>query len=62
MFALVVAKKINKSRVLTMPDKIKQLYGSRAAKLAALLILFKGLPVAYAIGIGLVLKIYLASR
>jgi SSS family solute:Na+ symporter len=56
MFALVVAKKINKSRVLTMPDKIKQLYGSRAAKLAALLILFKGLPVAYAIGIGLVLK------
>lgn len=55
-FALTISKKINKSKVLTMPDKIKQIYGPRAGKMAAVLILLKGLPIAYAIGIGLVFK------
>jgi len=55
-FAITIARKINKSKVLTMADKIKQIYGNRSGKMAAVLILLKGLPVAYAIGIGLVLK------
>ncbi len=55
-FAFVIAEKINKSKVLSMSDKIRQIYGLRSGRLAAFLILLKGLPVAYAIGIGLVLK------
>lgn len=55
-FAVFMAQRINQSKSLTMSDKIKEIYGKRSAKLAACLILLKGLPVPYAISIGLLLK------
>lgn len=56
IFALYIVKKVRAFNAATLSDLIKNIYGHKAAKLSALLVFFKTLPVAYAISIGLLLQ------
>lgn len=57
IFAIFLAKKINSSRALTMPNLVSKIYGNKSAKLAAIIILAKTLPISYAISLGLFLQL-----
>jgi solute:Na+ symporter, SSS family len=56
IFALCLAKKIRSFKVLTLPELIKKLYGPKSAKLSAVLIFIKTLPITYAMSIGIFLQ------
>ncbi len=47
LFAIFFAKKIRKSNLVTIPDKIEQIYGKKAALLTSVLILFLISPAPY---------------
>jgi SSS family solute:Na+ symporter len=52
LFAVLYGRKLYQNNYIALPDFAKQIYGHKSAKLTALLLLFKSLPIAYAIGIG----------
>jgi SSS family solute:Na+ symporter len=56
VFAIYLIKKLRKYNVLSIPELIKNIYGAKSAKLAAILVFFKTLPIPYAISIGLLLQ------
>ena len=52
IFAYFLVKKIHQKNALTFPDLIKKTYGEKSAKLAAILLIFKALPITYALSLG----------
>ena len=56
LFAIVLARYIRKMKILSFPDLLAQLIGKGPSKFSAILIFFKTLPIAYAMGIGIFLK------
>lgn len=59
IFALYLVKRIRSYGALTLPEIVQKIYGSKAAKLTAVLVFFKTLPITYAISIGLFLQLFL---
>ncbi|HXW53914.1 MAG TPA: hypothetical protein VEL47_07405, partial [Myxococcota bacterium] len=58
-FAVLLARKIRRHRVLSLPELIGQKFGDGARKFAAVILFFHALPVTYAISVGLLLKLSL---
>lgn len=56
LFALIMVKRIRCYGVLTMPELLEKLMGPGPAKVAAVLVFLKTLPVVYAISVGIFLK------
>ena len=56
VFALCFAKKIHEMKVYSLSEMIGQLFGAKSAKLTAVLLFIKTLPISYAIGLGLFLQ------
>ena len=52
-FALFLAKSINESHAVTLPELVGMMFGPRAGKVAAVFNFFNILPVAYALSMGL---------
>ncbi len=59
LFALVLAKKIRRSKVLSLPELIGLRFGLKARQLSGVLLFFHALPVTYALSVGLLLQIVL---
>ena len=55
-FMLFFVEKARKMNVFTLPEIIQKKYGKAAHKLVSLMILVKALPIAYLIGIGLLIQ------
>lgn len=58
LFAIVMAKKVNQGKVLTIPEMIGKVYGSKPRLLAACLFLINTLPMQYAIGFGSLINLF----
>ncbi len=56
IFAFFLAKKIRSYSAITLPELVEKIYGKKSAKLTAIFIFFKTLPITYAISIGLFLQ------
>jgi solute:Na+ symporter, SSS family len=56
-FAVFLTKKILKFQALSLTDLIKKLYGEKSAKVSAILIFIKTLPIAYVTSLGLFIQI-----
>lgn len=56
IFAIFLVKKIRSYDVATLPELVNKIYGAKSARLTAILIFFKTLPITYAISIGLLLQ------
>lgn len=56
VFAFYFAKKIHDMKVYSISEMISQLFGAKSARLTAVLLFIKTLPISYAIGLGLFLK------
>ncbi|MFQ3307484.1 MAG: SSS family solute:Na+ symporter [Candidatus Midichloriaceae bacterium] len=56
VFMLFFVEKARKTLAVSIPDIFAKLYGVKAAKLSAIMIIIESLPVTYAIGIGVLLK------
>lgn len=56
IFAIFFVKKMRSFGAVTMPELINKLYGARAAKLTAIFVFVKTLPIAYAISIGIFIQ------
>lgn len=56
IFALFLIKKIKNYQALTLPDLIRQMYGEKSAKLAAVMNILNLIPIAYTISLGLFLN------
>ena len=59
IFAFFITKKISQYKAMTLPDLIGQMFGPVAEKISAMFNLLNLIPVAYAISIGLFLKMLL---
>jgi SSS family solute:Na+ symporter len=59
LFALILAKKIRQSQVLSLPELVGLKFGPTARKLSAFLLFFHALPVTYAVSVGLLLQMVL---
>lgn len=59
IFAIYLVKKIRSYKVASLPELIQNIYGNKSAKLTAILVFFKTLPVTYAISLGLLLQCFL---
>ncbi len=57
LFAFLFVKKIHRKNAITFPDLIKKTFGAKSAKFAAVLLLFKALPIVYAISLGAFIQI-----
>ena len=57
LFAVFLTKTIFNSQALSLPDLIRQLYGTKSAKVSAILIFIKTLPIGYVIALGLFIQI-----
>jgi SSS family solute:Na+ symporter len=55
IFALFLVKKIKKYQAVTLPHLVGQMFGPKAAKVAAIFNLFNVIPIAYTISIGLLI-------
>lgn len=56
IFALFITKKIKNYNAMTLPDLIGQMFGPKSEKLSALLNFINLIPIAYAISMGLFIK------
>jgi solute:Na+ symporter, SSS family len=59
IFALFFLNKSREMEVLSFPEMIKKAYGEKSAKLTAVLLYFKVLPIPYAIALGIFLNGFL---
>lgn len=57
LFAIFLAKRVRKFKVLSLPELIGQKFGRNARKLSAIILFFHSLPITYAISIGLLLEL-----
>jgi SSS family solute:Na+ symporter len=57
LFAVFMVKRIRKSNSLTFSEFILNIYGHKSARLTALMLLIKCLPITYAVSFGLFLKV-----
>lgn len=58
LFAFLIARKIRRYQVLSLPQLIQRIFGYKSAKLSAILILFKTLPISYAISLGILIQLF----
>jgi SSS family solute:Na+ symporter len=58
-FAFFIVKKIRSYGALSLPDIVKNIYGPKSAKLAAIFVFIKTLPIVYAVSIGVFLQCFL---
>ncbi len=58
LFALLIAKKIRKSNILTIPDQIEMKYGALAGTLASLIVLVITLPASYVLMMGVIIDMF----
>lgn len=56
IFAIYLVKKLRSFDAVSMPELIGKIYGNKSAKLAAVFLFIKTLPIAYAISIGIFLQ------
>lgn len=56
IFAFFITKKIQNFEAMTLPDLVGQMFGPKSAKLSALLNFVNLIPIAYAISMGLFIK------
>jgi solute:Na+ symporter, SSS family len=56
VFAIYIVKRIRTYNAVTMSELIQKLFGHKAAKLSAVIIFLKTLPIAYAISIGILIQ------
>lgn len=56
IFAFFITKKISKFKAMTLPDLVGQMFGPKSEKLSALLNFVNLIPIAYAISMGLFIK------
>ncbi len=59
IFAFFLVKKIRSYGALTLPELVHKTYGAKSAKLTAVFVFIKTLPITYAISIGLLLQCFL---
>lgn len=59
LFALFFVKKIRSYQAITLPELVKKMYGEKSAKLAAIFIFFKTIPLTMAISVGIFLQMLL---
>jgi SSS family solute:Na+ symporter len=59
VFAIYLVKKIRSYDATSLPELVKNIYGKKSAKLTAILVFFKTLPITYAMSIGLLLQCFL---
>lgn len=59
IFALYLVKKIRSYDATSLPELVKNIYGTKSGKLTAILVFFKTLPITYAMSIGLLLQCFL---
>lgn len=57
IFALFIAHRIAPYRAVTLPDLISRMFGPKSGRLSAVFNLFKVLPIAYVISMGLLLQV-----
>jgi SSS family solute:Na+ symporter len=56
IFAIFFVKKVHKTKALTFPEMIGQMFGNSASKLSAVILIGKSLPITYAISIGVLIQ------
>ncbi len=56
VFALFIAKKVQKTRILTIPDRIEEVYGKKAAVISSLFTFLMTIPAPYILILGLLLQ------
>lgn len=56
IFALFITSRIKNYKAMTLPDLVGQMFGPKAEKISALLNFINLIPIAYAISIGLLIK------
>jgi len=56
LFAVFFVEKLKNTNVMTLPEIIKEKYGTSSYKLVAIMILLKSLPISYVISIGLLIN------
>lgn len=56
LFAVFMVSRIRRSKALTLPEMVEEMFGPRAGKIAAVFNLMNVVPVAYAISLGLFLQ------
>lgn len=61
IFAVLLVKKIEPYRAVTLPDLVSKMFGPRSAKLTAVFNFFNVIPIAYAISLGLFLQLLLGG-
>ena len=57
LFAFLIAEKVRGTSALTLPELVKNIFGSSAGKVAAVFNLFNVVPIAYAISLGHLLHV-----
>jgi SSS family solute:Na+ symporter len=61
IFAIFLVIKIRQSDVLTLPELVEKTIGKRSAKLTAVFVFFKTLPITYIISLGVFLELILQT-
>ena len=59
LFAVLIAERARKSRLLTIPDQLEAAYGSRVAVAGALYVFVKTVPAVYVLMLGILLQLLL---
>jgi SSS family solute:Na+ symporter len=59
LFALFIAKRVRRSKAMTVPQMVGEMYGPYAHKLSASFVLAKTIPIVYTISLGVFLKLIL---